>query len=333
MKYRAPRRVVLSVAVLGTLLVAGCGRASAPRPVDVGAPLAPAAGGEPTLPTLPPISQRAPDQFDPNGCLRTPVAPSACSSTAGQIDAEAARAAPDGTRTLAGFIGRYWSTDPPSGAVTVIEGSVTTATSPEGRWTAVGLVRNEQAGVIAGATVTAELVAADGNALGSVSGDALIRSLRPGEPAPFSLSSSVPAGAAVASVRWTASASSGVADPGARSIELQTFWVRVPSDPRRVDNEVFRDPPAGPVPLLVSGSITNRGAATIAKPRVVAAWLDGGGRVAVVRDVAAVASTGEPAASIDPALARDFLVDVDAPAVASVTPDQLRTPMLWSAGS
>jgi hypothetical protein len=134
-------------------------------------------------------------------------------------------------------------------------------------------------------------------------------------------------------VRWTASATGGAADPSARPLELQTFWVRPPTDGRRVENELHTDPASGPLPLLVSGSATNRGTATIAKPHVVAAWLDGAGRVVLVQDVPARTPAAAVAERLDPAQANDFLVVVDAGAAAAVPADRIETPMLWGAGT
>ncbi len=313
--------VALSLAlVAGT--AAACARGSDPQPVT--------AGAAPGLPTLPPIRQRAPQRFDADGCSQPSADGRSCASSADQIDAASAAEAPDGTRTLAGFVGRYWSTQP-TGALAVLETTVTASASPEGRWRAVGLVRNESAEPVGAVAVHAELVGQDGKLIEAVTGDSLVGSLRSGEPVPFAIAASSAEPSQVVSVRWSAApAPSGAG--ASRMLELKTFWTRAAGDQHRLDTPMFTDAPGQPLPLVVYGSVVNQGSGTIASPVVVVAWLDGGGRVVAVRKVAGTNNTGT-VSGLEPQGAADFLVSVDAAEASVIPPDQQAIPMMWGTGS
>jgi hypothetical protein len=339
MSNRARRRAatVSGALLLGAMTLAACGRGGQPQPVAVGAPApgpaptaAPAAGPVP-LPTLPPVQQREPALFDGRGCARTGPNPAdaSCSSTASEIDQ--ANAAPGPGQRLAGFVGGAWSTAAPTGTVAVLDGTVSSTATADGHWSATGLVRNQQAATIGGATVHADLLGADGSVLETVTGDALVHPVRPGEPAPFTLQSTTTTATQVASVRWSAEPGSASTDAGGRQVELQTYWTREPTDPKRVDTYLFHDPVAGPVPLVVYGAATDVGSAPVTQPHVVAAWSDASGHIVAVRDVAAASSTGDPAAQIAPNGFADFLFAVPPDALPAGT--QLDTPMLWGLGS
>jgi hypothetical protein len=341
MTHRAWRAVatVSGALALGAIATAACGRANPAQPVTAGAPVAsvaPAVAAGPALPTLPPVEQRAPELFDDQGCARTGPQTASCSSTAADIDR--ADAAPGAGQRLAGFVGGSWSAAPPSGAIVVLESSVTATTTADGHWSALGLVRNQRADVVGGAAVHAQLIGADGSVLETVTADALVPALRSGEPAPFSLATTTTMAAQVASVRWSADAGAPAAasappvpDPASRSLELQTYWTRRPSESRRIDNYLFHDPTTGPAPLVVFGSVTDVAPAPIAQPHVVAAWLDANGRVSIVRDVAVSASTGQAASTVAPSGADDFLVAVAPSEVPPVA--DLAAPMLWGFGA
>jgi hypothetical protein len=334
MSNRARRRAatVSAALLLGALALAGCGRASQPpQPVTAGAApaAASASAGAPPLPTLPPVEQRAPDLFDPHGCPKTGVSSASCSSTAAEIDRSESARGPG--QRLAGYVGGAYSTDPPTGTVVVLDASTSSAATADGHWSATGLVRNQRADAVAGATVHATLLAADGSALETVSGDALVRPIRRGEPAPFMLQAVTAVASQVASVRWSVDVIAGAADASTRDVELQTYWTRKPDDPRRVGNYLFTDPTSGPVPLVVFGAATNLGSSPIARPHVVAAWSDASGRIVLVRDVPASASDASPAAELRAGGADDFLVSVPTGELPPAA--DLGAPMLWGAGA
>jgi hypothetical protein len=336
------------------------------------------------------VQRRAPELFDANGCQRLGPDQVSCASTAADADAAAAEGGPDGWRRLAGYVGPHWWTGPPTGAVRVLESTVATTAAPDGSWRALGLVRNEQAGAVAGAVVTAELLDHTGQTVESVGAVALVPSLRPGEPAPFVLAARHTPATAVASVRWSAAvadptsgpgranpaggeparpseAVSGdrgsptttsvlgpspappageppmaagdpatvpaMADPATRQVELDVYWTRAPGDPRRIDTVLHHDPAAGPVPLVVFGSVVNRGSATLERPAAVVAWLDGAGRVVAVQRSDGRDATGGAVGTLPPGSGADFLVSLDAAAAAAIPADRVAAPLLWgSAG-
>lgn len=372
MTRRAWRRAGGIAASVLVVVALGCGRASdrQPQPVAAGAqdpqasaqpaapaaPVSPSAPAKGALPTLPPVQQRAPELFDANGCSRQAPAPAGqaqgpagCASTAAQVDAGAAAEAPDGSRVLAGFVGKHWSTVP-TGKVAVLEATISTRAGSNGEWAALGLVRNETESLVAVASVRAELVGGDGGVVEIVTADAQVGPLRAGEPAPFVLAAKSTKSTDVASVRWSADATPSSAaaesedpgpagsltspDPDSRTVELQTFWTRQPGDPRRIDLPSYRDTSAvdGALPLVTFGSVTNRGGSDIGHPSVVLAWLDRAGRVAAVRVVRAAINAG-PVAVLAPQSAADFVASVNAAEAAAIPADQQVTPMIWGLGT
>lgn len=277
------------------------------------------------LPTLPSTRARSPELYDERGCVRTAPGEAACSSTAAQQDLAAAGARTDDWRRLAGFEGRGFTTDVTRGQVIVLESTVRTSAS--GPWRAAGLVRNERDEDLGGVTVTAELVGADGRVIGTVSGDSPVTSVRAGEPVPFVLRADVDA-ASVASVRWsaTASTSAPAPDTAARSVALATYWTRSPSTGRPVELYLYRDGP-GELPYLLFGSVESVAPTPMRQPRVVLAWMDREGRVVGVTDTPLVTADGAPAAELAPGESLDFLAVVNDPVLVAAA--EASAPMLW----
>lgn len=98
----------------------------------------------------------------------------------------------------------------------------------------------------------------------------------------------------------------------------QLFWVRTPDDPRVIDIPGYADPPSGPKPLVVYGSVTNNGSAVVVRPYVTATWVDAGGAAAgsFSADVVAPGST-DPVAFLAPGESGDVIVVVTDPAMAT----------------
>jgi hypothetical protein len=340
---RAGGPIVVLLLVAG-LVLGACGTpprdvaTSAGSPATAPAPpaVAPAAapGGAPTLPTLPPVQSRSPERFDANGCLKTSPTDADCTQRAGQLDASAAGSAPQDWRTLSGFVGSQYTTDVSRNALVVLTDTITiTSTSDaagSSSWTALGLVRNEQARTVAGVAVEATLMDGNGAVLEVVAAESPVRSLRAGEPAPFRLRATA-AGVspgAVAHVTWRATEVAGTADPSARQLEVNTYWTRPYGDERPV-HMYLHDDVAGQVPAyLLFGSA--RADAVIARPHVVLAWLGPTGKVQAVRDVDLADPGGAAAAALAPGSARDFLVAVDDPVDGPIASNA--APMLWGAG-
>jgi hypothetical protein len=224
-----------------------------------------------------------------------------------------------------GYAGPQYDT-PASGAA-VDGASVVSATS--GTWWAQGLVVNGTEPLDAAPMVRAELVAADGSVLERVVGSALVAPLRAGEPSPFRLGTSTVEAAQVANVRWTVLEGSGEATDAGRLVQLDVFWTR-PAGGQPIEVAGYRDGGGAGSPLLVYVSVTNTGTDTIGAPEVVAAWIDGRGRVlALTSAPVQEPGTATPAATLAAGAQADALVRLDPP-VADSLGDRL--PILWGVG-
>lgn len=232
----------------------------------------------PPLPTLPPVATETPQAFDPSGCLRV-AGQSECATRASDLDATRAGSAEADWRVLAGFVGERWLDTAGSGHLEVLTDTVTTGMGPS--WSAMGLARNETPTAVPGLSVRAELVDTDGSTLAVVQQELPVRGVRPGEPAPFAVTSDIPL-TEVAGVRWSVSAGAGTGGSAGRNLDLSTYWQRSPQDARPVDTWLYADDPAAPRPMVVFGGVTNVGTAALEEVGVVGAWLDGSGRVVAV---------------------------------------------------
>lgn len=333
-----PRRVSraiisLTIAVVLAFVLGACGhapdrevQASSPGAgnANASAPAAPAANG---LPTLPPAAQRMPDRFDAQGCLRVSPTQSDCAQTANALDASAAGKGTGDWRTLAGFVGRDYTTDLQRDAFVVLDDTVNVASTPTGRWKADGLARNEHANAVASVSIEATLKAADGSTIETLNADSPVTSIRPGEPVPFTLASDKTTATDVASVQWNVIEHAGTIDASGRTLELNTYWSRPFGDPRPVDMYLHHDTPGATPAYLLFGSVTNDGTAAIHRPHVVVAWLSRDGKVVAVRDVPASDPSGTATESLATGSPTDFLAAIDDPSEGQAAGGA--SPMLW----
>ncbi len=343
MSLRTTTVILILTAALG---VSACG--------DGGRPLATAPPTTEPLPTLPPVQEREPELFDGSGCLRTDAESSDCATRAEDLDAALAGTGEDDWRTLAGFVGSHWTTQPSASGITVLSETLTVA--QDGPWGARGLIRNESSSEVTGLVVHARLLDSAGAPLDEVSTPVPVPGIRPGEPAPFQISSEVPA-ARVADVEWLTSIAAP-ADPSgesagesSRDIELVNHWQRGLGDPRPVESYLYRDPVGVPHPYVAMGTAANVGGAQLSGIGVVAAFVDTSGRVLWVQEAAVVSvdagtdldalasplvdPEGRPAsgsfAAVAPGAAADFLVVVPAPGAPEALDDA--SVYLWGWGS
>jgi hypothetical protein len=298
---------LVGVVVAAALVACGGDHAADVRtagPVD-----GPAATAGP-LPTLPSVDERHAGRFGPDGCAVTGSG-SDCSVTADGIDAAQAGSTEAEWRTLAGFVGPRYTTVL-TGGVRVLEDTVTSASS--GAWRAAGLVRNEQTSAVGPVTVSATLFDASGATLGAARGDALLLTVRPGEPAPFEVAADVDA-TAVARVEWSVEAPPAPTAAN-RALELGSYWQRGLADPRPVDMYLFRDPAAGPHPFVLFGFAEAVGDQPVDATAVVGAWLDRHGQVVAVARATVVRPDGVALDEDGPARAGVVDADVVGPASA-----------------
>ena len=287
---------------LALFAVAGCGvRADHTAGAGEGDP-------EASLPTLPPVEERLPESYDADGCLLLAEGRD-CGATAEDLDQ--ALAGDESFRTLAGFQGPLFTTDVSAGALTVLDGTLSVATT--GPWRAQGLVRNETTSPVLAPEVTAVLRDGAGAEVGRVTAPALVAPVRSGEPAPFVLESDVDA-AAVASVDWSVVDAGGAPPLGTRDLELTTWFVEPAGAREPLTAGLFGESGAGPFPHVVYGSVTNRADVDAPHPAVVGAWLDDAGRVRAVTDSSVVTVDGGTLDALGPSGLADFVlrVEVDA---------------------
>ena len=211
----------------------------------------------------------------------------------------------------------------PTGTVPVVL-TETVSAARSGPWWALGLVRNDGPGPVGPLTVTAVLVGGSGE-LDRVSTEVPVAVVGPGEPAPFRIASDVTA-EGVTEVRWEVTAPP--ADGPATSVDVAVFWTRPFGAGQPVSVPGYEDPVGGPLPFVLYGSVTNTGAASLAAPAVVAAWMDDDGRVSAVAEAPVlVAGTAEPAPELAPGAALDVVIAVDDPQVGPSLEEA--RPMFW----
>ena len=281
--------------------------------------------GEGSLPTLPPVEERLPASYDEQGCLIVAEDEVDCEASADALDEALSGGGAGGVRTLAGFVGPRFTTDLSGDALVVLEDTV--ATSTDGVWSARGLIRNETTSPAVAPVVSAVLRAADGTELERVEAPVTVRPVRPGEPAPFTVSASTTAPGQVASVDWSVHDAGGDPPPGTRDLELTTWDVEPagPRDPITVYDHVEEG--AGPHPYVLFGAVTDRAGIAAPRPGVTAAWLGDDGRVRLVADTAALDPHGAELAALEPEGLADFLITVDPADAAGLDADQL---LLWA---
>jgi hypothetical protein len=246
------------------------------------------------LPTVPPPHVRFPAGFDAQGCAL--IAHGAADSQRVCPAVRTPTSSPSDDADWARYLGYE---GPPavrrSDGVGAMVLPTTLIVASHGWWRATGLVRNDAPEPVHEVRVTGIFAAADDRPLGTATTVVPVHDLRPGEPAPFELQALLPA-EAVRRVRWrvttagaNATSSSRMAEievgriapcPVAESAGLQAIAAR----------RMIADAPIG------WGILRNWGSTGIARPSVVAMWLDEKGRA--VRMVDARIRPATPGARI-----------------------------------
>lgn len=207
-------------------------------------------------------------------------------------------------------------------------GSVVTAEG--GAWWAQGLVVNGNAVLAGSPVVRAGLRDASGAALAVVEAPVLVIPLRPGEPSPFRVEAPGVDAASVADVTWEVVGGTVGTDSGAsRSLQLNVAWNR-PAGGEAIDVPGYADGGGAGSPLVTYLSVLNSGGAPVGAPRVVAAWVDGRGRVLGLATADVLApGTPDPLASLAPGAAADAIVLLPSPAADGLA---AVPPLLWGVG-
>ncbi len=204
------------------------------------------------------------------------IPPQSSPATGGFIGAMPGEPAPNPDRfqTLYGFHGPYYNTTDLDGQIAVLESSV--YYWPTATWKATGLLRNQTRCPVHINSLTARLLGSNGELLATATAIIPVDDLRAGEPAPFTIESSIPSDT-VKTVDWHISSEAG--QTTVRLFDFEIYHAQVAHD--------------GAYSLL--GQIRNDAAAT-SSVRVVAAWLDqqGNGRVLFVDTPQMISVTGTP---------------------------------------
>ena len=218
---------------------------------------------------------------------------------------------------------------PDATATAAVDGaSVVTAAS--GPWWAQGLVVNGDTALGGAPRVVATLRAAGGAELVTVTTPLPVVPLRPGEPSPFRVEAPGVDAARVADVSWSVAGGVSGADAAAgRTLELSVAWTR-PAGGDALAVPGFSDGGGAGSPLVTYVAVRNTGGAPLASPRVVAAWVDGRGRVLglAAADVLAP-GTADPLDRLAPGAGADAVLVLASPAA-----DGLGgvPPLLWGVG-
>jgi hypothetical protein len=234
---------------------------------------------------------------------------------------------PDAFRALYGYQGPYYRADLSGRNVVVL--SQTVYQWPVTDWKVSGLIRNETGGHVKVTAVTARLFDSGGNVLGNAAAWLPLNQLRPGEPAPFVITTAVP-GTSVSSIDWHIDYTPS--GPSNRLFQIVPYWQLPFGDRQRHTGYPFDDPSKPPYPYVVFGSFRNDSTETVDAARLLGAWLDDQRRVIYV-DWLSFLPLSDPnhvpkeSISLSPGRAEDYIYQNADPAVA----DRLATAtlVLW----
>jgi hypothetical protein len=230
-----------------------------------------------------------------------------CSVPAEAVDAALSQGVDGATRHLEGFVGSRWLTESDHGGPTVLASSIErTAT---GDFTASGLARNESPAVLATLEITARLLDVAGHELAEITVASPVHDIRPGEPAPFTLTAAVDA-AQVDRVDWRASGGA-VGDGARRALAWTPYWER-PAGGEAVALYLYRDPPDDR-PHLVFGAVASVGDVALHRPEVVVGWLSPTGRLVGLVRAPVRRPDGAPLVTLGPGDGGDALIIASAP--------------------
>ena len=234
---------------------------------------------------------------------------------------------PDAFRALYGYQGPYYRADISGHNVVVL--SQTVYQWPVTDWKVSGLIRNETGSDVKVTALTARLFDSRGNELGSAAAWLPLDRLRPGEPAPFVITTSVPR-SSVSSIDWRINYTPS--GPSNRLFQIVRYWQLPFGDRQRHTGYPFDDPSKPPYPYVVFGSFRNASAETVDDARLLGAWLDDQRRVIYV-DWFSFLPAADPnhvpkeSISLSPGSAEDYIYQSADPALADQLPTA--TLILW----
>jgi len=239
----------------------------------------------------PPSRSHSEQQEGKNAALTLGVSPSAPPS---HLSTD-----PDGFKALPGYSGPFYNVAQLDGNVLIVMDTL--YTWPGEAWLATGLVRNQTCADLRIHSITANLFDANGESLDRVTATLPLRTLRPGEPAPFVIGSPTPT-RDVERVEWQVD--SAPSKTGSRSIELEVFEAKSVLGGQRYS---------------LFGSIRNTGSVTTSRTRVVAAWFNAEDKIVFVAfpKIRRISDPTQVTGAIDlePGAIEDFLFVTEDPAL------------------
>jgi hypothetical protein len=216
---------------------------------------------------------------------------------------------PDDYKSLLGYYGPYYNIKNLDGRVLVLEDTV--YIWPGEPWRATGMVRNQSCDTVQITALTARLLGSDGKLLDTVTATVPVNELRPGEPAPFTINSSIN-GVDVGAVDWIV----GYVTSGSayREFRFENFRSN-----KTADGSLYS----------LSGSIHNVGSSSATDTFIVIAWVDGRGRLIYVGEalVQAVDHPSLTKKTVDVGQFADFLYTTKSPSLISLLGDAI--PVFW----
>ena len=287
-----------------------------------------------------PVDGIAPEDIAPEGITPDGVAPDGrASQDASATGNDAGLCLPPSCGTTVpfeatdGFVGPVFGPGagqpgaPGAADLGVLVDSVTTAAN--GGWWALGLVTGAGSDPATTAVVTAQLRGAGGSVLATVSGDVLVAPLRPGEPGPFRIDAPGVPAEAVVDVVWSVANGAAASSFSQRSMGIEVYWTR-PAGGRPVDVVGHADGGGAGAPLVTYVGVASTSATPTVAPAVVAAWLDGQGRVVALATADVLApGTADPVGELAPGARADAVVLLGGPVAGSLAEV---TPLLWATG-
>ena len=226
-----------------------------------------------------------------------------------------------------GFIGP--EPDPTLDTAAAVDGG-SVVTAERGEWWAQGLVVNGGAVLGGSPVVRAGLRDAAGEEFAVVEAPLPVVPLRPGEPSPFRVEAPGVDTARVADVTWRVVGGVEGADASVgRNLQLSVAWNR-PAGGGPISVPGYSDGGGSGTPLVTYVSVRNTGTTPVVAPRVVAAWVDGRGRVLGLATADVLApGTAEPLAVLEPGASADAVVVLAPPAATGLA---AVPPLLWGVG-
>ncbi|QCT03500.1 hypothetical protein E6C60_2788 [Paenibacillus algicola] len=171
-------------------------------------------------------------------------------------------------RSFIGFVGPNYTNYVIGDGISILDNSLTV--SEIGDWEAIGLLRNESPTVVGEVDLFVELLSEDGVILETVQAITPVKNVRPGEPAPFTITSNTDS-SLVSEVVWNATKTEEISEISRNGVIYVDYEI-----PYGVDN--FKGVDRDSVDYQIGTSFANIGE-SLSEAYLYVAWLDSEGKV------------------------------------------------------